>query len=125
MDLLKRRGQEGKIAAGLGDFGAAEAIFRETRAAYERHGMPVYMAHADLDLAAVWIRQGRFAEVYEAADHLISSFSALGIGREALASFLLLKEAAGNEEAAIALIRGIGAQLGRQVGLSGWPQARA
>ncbi|HXU32919.1 MAG TPA: hypothetical protein VN851_20295, partial [Thermoanaerobaculia bacterium] len=26
MDLLKRRGQEGKIAAGLGDFGAAEAI---------------------------------------------------------------------------------------------------
>ncbi|MEP7011352.1 MAG: hypothetical protein ABJC13_13600 [Acidobacteriota bacterium] len=115
MDLLKRRGQEGKIAAGLGDLGAAETIFRETRAAYEIHGMPVYVAHADLDLAAVWIRQGRFAEVYEAADHLVASFSALGIGREALASFLLLKEAAGNEEATIALIRSIGAQLGRPV----------
>ncbi len=117
MDLLKRRGQEGKIAAGLGDFRAAEAIFRETRAAYERHGMPVYVAHADLDLAAVWIRQRRFAEVYKAADQLVASFSALGIGREALASFLLLKEAAGNEEAAIALIRRVASQLGRQVRL--------
>lgn len=117
MDLLKRRGQEGKIAAGLGDFPTAEAIFRETRAAYERHGMPVYVAHADLDLAAVWIRQGRFAEVYEAVDHLVASFSALGIGREALASFLLLKEAAGNEEATIAFLRSIASQLGRPVRL--------
>lgn len=117
MDLLKRRNQEGRIAAGLGNFAAAEKIFRETRAAYERHGMPVYVAHADLDLAAVWIRQGRFTEVYKAADQLVASFSALGIGREALASMLLLKEAAGNEEATISLIRTVAAQLGRPVRL--------
>ncbi len=113
MDRLKRRGQEGKIAAGLGDLHLAEAIFRENRAAYERQGMPFYVALADLDLAAVWVRQGRFAAVYEVADQLVCSFSALGIGREALASFLLLREAARTEDATIALIRKVAAQLGR------------
>jgi tetratricopeptide (TPR) repeat protein len=114
MDLLKRRGQEGKIAAGLGDLAAAEEIFRENRAAYERHGMPFYVALADLDLAAVWVRQGRFAEVYEAADQLVGSFSALGIGREALASFLLLRDAARTEQATTALVRAVAAQLERE-----------
>ncbi|HEV7668857.1 MAG TPA: hypothetical protein VGS22_10055 [Thermoanaerobaculia bacterium] len=117
MDLLKRRGQEGKIAAGLGDLSTAEAIFRENRTAYERHGMPFYVALADLDLAAVWVRQGRFAEVYEAADQLVGSFSALGIGREALASFLLLREAARTEQATTALIRTVAAQLERETRL--------
>lgn len=115
MDLLKRRGQEGKIAAGLGDLFSAEAIFRECRTAYKRHGMPFYVALADLDLASVWVRQGRFAEVYEVADRLVGSFAALGIGREALASFLLLREAARNEKATTALIRQVAAQIGREV----------
>lgn len=114
MDLLKRRGQEGKIAAGLGDLAAAEAIFRETRAAYERHGMPLYVALADLDLAAVWVRRRRFADVYAVADQLVGSFAALGIGREALASFLLLREAARKEEATTAQIRQVVAQVARQ-----------
>jgi len=117
MDLLKRRGQEGKIAAGLGDLVSAEAIFRECRAAYGRHAMPFYVALADLDLAAVWVRQGRFAEVYEVADQLVGSFAALGIGREALASFLLLREAARNEKATTSLIREVVAQLGRDARL--------
>jgi hypothetical protein len=117
MDLLKRRGQEGKIAAGLGDLRSAEAIFRENRAAYERHGMPFYVALAALDLAAVWVRQGRFAEVYEAADQLVGSFSALGIGREALASFLLLREAARTEQATTALINTVATQLERETRL--------
>lgn len=117
MDRLKRRGQEGKIAAGLGDFAAAEAIFRETRESYRRHGMPLYVALADLDLAAVWVRERRFAEVFEVADQLVGSFSALGIGREALASFLLLREAARNEQATTALVREVMAQLVREAAL--------
>jgi tetratricopeptide (TPR) repeat protein len=117
MDLLKRRVHDGKIAAGLDDLGSAEAIFRECRAAYGRHGMPFYVALADLDLAAVWVRQGRFAEVYEVADQLVGSFAALGIGREALASFLLLREAARNEKATTALIRKVVTEVVREARL--------
>ncbi len=113
IDRLKRRGQEGKIEAGLGHLDAAEAIFRETRAAYERHGMPNYVASAALDLAAVWVRQGRFVEVYEVADQLIGSWSSMRIGREALAALLLLREAARTEEATTALVRTVAAQVER------------
>ncbi len=113
MDLLKRRGQEGKIAAGLGELEEAEGIFRENRAAYERHGMPYSVALVDLDLAALWVREGRFAEVAAVADQLVASFSALGVGREMLASFLLLREAARNRQATLALVHNVAAELGR------------
>ncbi len=111
IDRLKRRGQEGKIEVGLGRLDAAEAIFRENSAAYERQGMPNYVASTALDLAAVWVRQGRFVEVYEVADQLIGSWSAMRIGREALAALLLLREAARTEEATTALVRTVAMQL--------------
>ncbi len=113
IDRLKRRGQAGKIEAGLGHLDAAEAIFLENRAAYERQGMPNYVASTALELAAVWVRQGRFVEVFKVADQLIGSWSALRIGREALAALLLLREAARTDEATTALVRTVAAQVER------------
>lgn len=105
IDLLKRQGQEGKIAAGLGRLRRAETIFNKVRSEYETRELPFHWALTSLDLAAVWVRQRRYFEVRTLADELVGAFRSLGVRREALAALLLFQEAAVTERATLAVIQ--------------------
>jgi tetratricopeptide (TPR) repeat protein len=65
LNFLKLRWVEGKINAGLSNLSRAEAAFQEVRDGFRAHEMPYHLAVASLDLAAVWLSQGRTGELRE------------------------------------------------------------
>jgi hypothetical protein len=91
--LLRLRWLEGRIYAGLSDFVRAEAALQETRTGFAQREQVYPAALAGLDLAAVWVRQGRFAEVQALAQEMIATFRALRIAREAIVTLLILQRA--------------------------------
>lgn len=90
---LKVRWLDGYINAGLGELDRAELALREVRDGFEAMGLGYKAALAGLQLGAVLLRQGRLED--SAREVLAASdvFIALGIGREAGASLLLLRSA--------------------------------
>ncbi len=84
----------GDIAAGQGDFAAAERAYVETRDGFVAQGIGYDAAIVSLDLAALYLRQGRRAEVRRLAEEMIPLFQAQDVHREALAAFALFQEAA-------------------------------
>jgi tetratricopeptide (TPR) repeat protein len=91
--FFRLRWLEGRIHAGLSDFSRAEAAFQETRAGFAEHGQVYPAALAGLDLAALWARQGRVAEIQALAQEMIATFRALRIAREAIVTLLILQRA--------------------------------
>ena len=91
---LKVRWLEGQINAALGELDRAEAALDEVKRGFQEAGLGYKAALAGLELGAVRIRQAQpedaAREILAAADVFIS----LGIGREASASMLLLRQAA-------------------------------
>ncbi len=90
---LKVRWLDGYINAGLAELDRAETALREVQQGFEAMELGYKAALAGLQLGAVLLRQGRTedasGEVLAASD----VFIALGIGREAGASLLLLRDA--------------------------------
>ncbi|HZF09081.1 MAG TPA: hypothetical protein VFE33_09850 [Thermoanaerobaculia bacterium] len=113
VELTKLRWMEGRIDAGRGHLAAAVSSLTEARQGFARHGKPGDVALVSLDLAAVYLRQGRPAEVGRLADEMLVTFRALGIRREAIAALLLLQEAVQTERATLALCEEVAAQLRR------------
>jgi tetratricopeptide (TPR) repeat protein len=101
---VKLRWIEGKIFAGLGDLDRAEAILGQAKVAFEAEGLVYDGALLSFDLAAVWLRQGKVSEVHRLASEMLDTFRARSIAREALASLLMLRDAAGRNEATLDLI---------------------
>jgi len=95
---------EGQIHAGLGSLADAEAVFLEVKEEFERLGLGFGEAVAALDLALVWMRQGRVAEAEKVVIEAAGVFAALDIHREAVAAVHLLKEAFRIEKASVELI---------------------
>ncbi|MGH2628751.1 MAG: hypothetical protein ACRDHY_19100, partial [Anaerolineales bacterium] len=60
-----------------------------------------------LDLAELYLRQGRVAEVLGAVAEAVPIFQALGIRRELLAALLKVREVAHHQQAAIKLLRNV------------------
>jgi len=104
VDRMKLRWVEGKIAAGLGELGQGEQAFAEARDLFGKLGKPYDVALVTLDLAAVYLRQGRPGEVGRLAAEMLTTFRALGIRREAIAAVLLLEEAVQTERLTLALL---------------------
>ncbi len=90
---LKVRWLEGNINAALGEMDRAESALVEVKHGFEAAGLRYKAALVGLELGAVLIRQGRSdaaaREILTAAE----VFTALGVGREAVASVLLLRQA--------------------------------
>jgi tetratricopeptide (TPR) repeat protein len=93
LDLVRVRWLEGRIYAGLSDFSRAEQAFQDTRSGFASHEQVYPAALAGLELAALWVRQGRFAEVQALAQEMIATFRALRIAREAIVTLLILQRA--------------------------------
>ncbi|MEA2694858.1 MAG: hypothetical protein QOJ16_4245 [Acidobacteriota bacterium] len=113
LNFLKLRWVEGKINAGLGNLARAEAAFQEVRDGFRAHEMPYHLAVASLDLAGVWLGQGRTAEMHELVEEMVRTFQALGIHREAIAAVLMLQEAVVAQQASVSLFRAVASQLQR------------
>ena len=73
------------------------------------------MAHdsalASLDLAAIYLRQGRSAELKELAAQMLAIFHALRINREAIAALVLFQRAVEFERVTLGLMRDLAAYL--------------
>lgn len=92
LNLLRLSWLEGWIYSGLGDYEKAEAALQKTRNGFEDAGQHYDAALASLDLAMVWARQGRRADVKRLASELVMTFRRHGIAREAVAALLLTRQ---------------------------------
>jgi tetratricopeptide (TPR) repeat protein len=113
MDVLRRTWLEGTIAAGLGELDEAERCLVEVRGAFKRFEVPYELSLVSLDLAAVWLRQGRTQPARQLVEDAAAIFRHLGITREALAAVLVLQRAFELEAASVALLEPVAALLRR------------
>ncbi len=105
MNLLKLRWVEGLVAAGLHRHEQAEAAFREVREAYAGIGLDYDAALASLDLAGVYVTQGRVADLQRVVEETLVVFQSRHTHRAALAAVLVLCSAARQEQAGVGLVR--------------------
>ncbi|HKH46117.1 MAG TPA: hypothetical protein VKM72_15760 [Thermoanaerobaculia bacterium] len=105
LSLLRLRWLEGIVAVGLGRLDHAEVAFREIRGAYVQLSLDWDAALVSLDLAGVYVRQGRSADLLCLAEEMLVVFGARDTHREALQALAYLCTAARAEEVGIALIQ--------------------
>ena len=105
LDLTKLHWIEGQIAAGLGDLVTAEATFQQIRQDLDDAGLGYHAAVVSLELAGIWLREGRTAEVRSLTREMISSFRVLGVEREALSALYMLQDALERDQATVEILR--------------------
>lgn len=113
LNLARLRWLEGKIHAGLGKLWRAEQVLTEVRDGFQERGQGYDSALVGLDLAAVWLRQGKHAAVHELAEEVLKTFAALGIRREGIKAVRYLREACRREMATPALVQRVSGFLRR------------
>ncbi|HKV06920.1 MAG TPA: hypothetical protein VJ725_02205 [Thermoanaerobaculia bacterium] len=113
LDALKMTWLEGLIAVGRKETDEAERLLREAQRSLLEMELPYTAALASLDLAALWLEQGRTAETRDLVEELLATFRALDIRREAIAALLMLREAFHKDQATLALLRTVASELQR------------
>jgi tetratricopeptide (TPR) repeat protein len=88
----------GDIAAGMGDLDAAERAYLATRDGFVAQGIGYDAAMVSLDLAVLYLREGRTADVRRIAEEMLPIFAAQDVHREALAALTLFQEAARQDQ---------------------------
>jgi tetratricopeptide (TPR) repeat protein len=104
---------EGKIAAGLGHLEEAERAFLAIRTHFLAEEIGYDAAMVSLDLALVYLRQGKAAELRQLVEELQPIFAAEDLHQEAGAAFLLFQEAVREERVTVKLIKDLLAFLKR------------
>lgn len=89
---LKLRWLEGQINVGMGELDRAEQTLLEVRTGFEKACLGYKAALAGLEAAAVMLQRGRTDAAIREALQDLDIFLAVGIGREAAASVLLLRK---------------------------------
>lgn len=113
LNLAKLRWIEGKIFAGLGKLARAEQVYLGVRSSFLEVGRKYESALAGLDLASVWLRQGKASQVRELAEELVGTFKEVGVQSEALKAVRFFREACRRERATPALVETVGVFLQR------------
>ena len=112
-DRLPQLWLEGRIASHLGQDEKAESILLRVREEYRDSDIAYDVALVSLDLATLWLRQGRTAEIKSLLDETIAILNAKHLQREALGALLMLKKAFENDQATAALLHNATVQLWR------------
>lgn len=113
LDQLKARWVEGLVAMELRDDRNAETALLEVRSGFVETELAYDTALVSLDLAAVWLRNGRTSEIKAILDETVAVFRARKIRREAIGALLMLRAALEQEGATIALLRNVASELQR------------
>jgi tetratricopeptide (TPR) repeat protein len=92
-DLLRFRWLEGKILLGLGHASRAEAAFLEVRKGFTELEVGYDVAAVSLELAALYLRQGRTAEIKQIAAEMVPLFESRDVHQEVIAALILFKRA--------------------------------
>ncbi|MFL6259667.1 MAG: hypothetical protein ACJ76Y_08150 [Thermoanaerobaculia bacterium] len=121
-DRLPQLWLEGRIASHLGEDEKAERYLQLVCKGYRDSDIAYDVALVSLDLAALWLRQGRTAEIQSLLDDVIVILRARNLQREALSAFLMLKKAFESNKATVALLQTAADQLWR---LERFPTRRA
>lgn len=104
VDLSKLRGIEGMIAAGLRDWERAERAFQQARQEFQARGQFYHAATLGLDLAEIWLRQGRTREMKALILETLDVFRSRYVARESIAALLMLRDALDRDVATIELL---------------------
>ena len=107
LNLARLRWVEGKIAAGLGKLRRAEKVFLEVREFFHQRSLEYDAALVGLELAGVWLRQGKAADVQTLAHEILDVFQSIGVHSEAVKAVRYLHEACAREQATPVLVSGI------------------
>jgi tetratricopeptide (TPR) repeat protein len=111
--LIRLRWLEGRISRDLGRLGPAEAALREARDGFVERGIGFDAARVSLDLATVYLQQGRTGELKRLAAEMVPVFESRDVHQEALAALLLFRQAADAEEVTLGLLEKIAGYLQR------------
>lgn len=109
----RRRVAEGLISAGLGELVEAETALLEARAAFVDLDRAFDSALVTLDLAALYLDQGRTDEVKRLAEEMYPIFRSQDVHRQALAALVLFKQAALSEAISVGFVRDVARYLDR------------
>jgi hypothetical protein len=107
LHLLRLRWLSGRIHAGIGELERAERDLVATKEGFAAAGSPYNAALVSLDLAAIWLQQGKTPRVRLLVDEMIAVFRSLRIAREAVAALLILREACDHDEATLDRVRAV------------------
>ena len=102
---LRLRWLEGRILHGLGDEAAAERRLLEARDGFLVAGNDFNAALVSLDLAVLYLEQGRGAELKELAAGMGQAFRARQVQREEMAALLLFQQAVAAERVTAHAVR--------------------
>jgi tetratricopeptide (TPR) repeat protein len=106
--LLRLHWLEGLIARGLERPELAEGALQEARRGFLELSLPYEMALVSLDLAELYLETGETGKVARLATEAAVFFQSRQIHRDALAAFLLLRDAAGRDQLTLGLVRKVG-----------------
>ncbi len=112
-ERLRRLWLEGRIASHFGESGRAEQILLQVREGFKTADLAYDVALVSLDLAALWLHQGRTAEIKEVIDEMIAIFRVRSIQREALGALLMLRHVLETDQATAALLRTVTTEIWR------------
>lgn len=110
-DRLRIRWVEGLLAAQGEELEEAEAALVEVQEGFISEGIGYDAALASLDLAALYLRQGRTAETRDLAATMLPLFQSRDIHREALAALMVFHRAVEIEKATVGMVRDIAQYL--------------
>lgn len=96
---------EGMIAAGLGDAASAESLLTSARGGFRDAGLAYDVALVSLDLAKLYLEDGRTGDVKQLAAGMVAVFADKQVHREAFAAMTLFRDAVHIERVSAAVIQ--------------------
>lgn len=104
---------EGKLATAQGRFQEAESLLRTAREHYVELELPWDLSMLSLDLAIVYLQQGRTAQVKRSLSQVIPIFRSMNLYRDELAAIALLEKALAAETISLEYLQKIQAKMAK------------
>jgi tetratricopeptide (TPR) repeat protein len=98
---VKLRGIEGKVFLGLNEIDRAIRAFEQAKDGFLQKGMNYDAALVSFDLVTIWLQQGKREDARRLLQEMLETFRARYIAREAVATLILLRDAADRNDLTI------------------------